>query len=95
MLADAHAHVIPGSFPAAPSGCDPADWPAMEPSPDDGARVLASGPMRFTARDVWFDAERRLAASEASGLDAEVVSPFPPLLNYRLSSGPGWISPGP
>lgn len=89
MLADAHAHVIPGSFPAAPSGCDPADWPAMEPSSDDGARVLASGPMRFTARDVWFDAERRLAASEASGLDAEVVSPFPPLLNYRLSSGPG------
>jgi aminocarboxymuconate-semialdehyde decarboxylase len=89
MLADAHAHVIPGSFPAAPSGCDPADWPAMEPSPDDGARVLVSGPMRFTARDVWFDAERRLAASAASGLDAEVVSPFPPLLNYRLSSGPG------
>src|SRR5580692_11653071 len=89
MLADAHAHVIPGSSPAAPPGWHPSDWPAKEHSSGDGARVLVSGLMRFTARDVWFDAERRLAASSASGLDAEVVSPFPPLLNYRLSSGPG------
>jgi aminocarboxymuconate-semialdehyde decarboxylase len=60
----------------------------MEPSPD-GSRVLVSGPMRFTARSVWFDAERRVAASAASGVDAEVVSPFPPLLNYRLPVGAG------
>ena len=88
MLADAHAHVIPWSFPPAPAGCDPADWPEMAPS-DEGARVLASSALRFTARQVWFDAERRLAASAASGVDAEVVSPFPPLLNYRLAPGPG------
>jgi aminocarboxymuconate-semialdehyde decarboxylase len=88
VLIDSHAHVIPGSFPAVPSGCDPASWPSMEPS-DDGARVLVSGPMRFTARSVWFDAEQRLAASAASGADAEVVSPFPPLLNYRLPAAFG------
>src|SRR5690349_24442082 len=88
MLIDAHAHVIPGSFPSAPSGCDPAAWPTMSPG-DDGARVLVSGPVRFTARQVWFDAERRLAASAASGVDAEVVSPFPALLNYRLPAAVG------
>jgi aminocarboxymuconate-semialdehyde decarboxylase len=88
MLADVHAHVIPGSFPAAPAGCDPASWPSMVPGAD-GARVLSSGPIRFTARGVWFSAERRLAASAASGVDAEVVSPFPPLLNYRLPAGSG------
>jgi aminocarboxymuconate-semialdehyde decarboxylase len=88
MLIDAHAHVIPGSFPAAPPGCDPAAWPTLSPG-DDGARVLVSGPVRFTARQVWFDAERRLAASAASGVDAEVVSPFPPLLNYRLPAPAG------
>jgi aminocarboxymuconate-semialdehyde decarboxylase len=88
LLIDAHAHVIPGSFPAAPAGCDPASWPSMELL-DDGARVLVSGPMRFTARSVWFDAEQRLAASAASGVDAEVVSPFPPLLNYRLPASCG------
>ena len=96
MLIDAHAHVIPGSFPSAPSGCDPAAWPTMSPG-DDGARVLVSGPVRFTARQAWFDAERRLAASAASGVDAEVVSPFPPLLNYGLPAAFGadlarWVS---
>jgi aminocarboxymuconate-semialdehyde decarboxylase len=95
MLIDAHAHVIPGEFPAAPPGCDPAAWPAMEAAVQGaaeaggGSRVLVSGPMRFTAQSVWFDAERRLAAATASGVDAEVVSPFPPLLNYRLPADAG------
>ena len=83
MLIDVHAHVIPGSFPAVPAGCGPASWPSMSLDAD-GARLLVSGPVRFTARAAWFDAERRLAASAASGVDAEVVSPFPPLLNYLL-----------
>lgn len=89
MLIDAHAHVIPDSFPAAPAGCDPASWPSMSAADAGGARVLASGPVRFTARSVWFDAERRLAASAVSGVDAEVVSPFPPLLNYALPVAAG------
>ena len=42
MLIDTHAHVIPGSFTPAPPGCEPADWPAMEPA-GAGARVLAAG----------------------------------------------------
>ncbi len=94
MLADLHAHVLPGSFPAAPAGCDPAAWPSMSAVKGDGeagggARLLVSGAVRFTAQQTWFDAERRLAASAASGVDAEVVSPFPPLLNYRLPAAYG------
>ena len=63
----------------------------------EDARLLVSGRVRFTARTVWFDAEQRLAASAASGVDAEVVSPFPPLLNYALPAGAGrdlarWVS---
>jgi aminocarboxymuconate-semialdehyde decarboxylase len=88
VLIDVHAHVIPGSFPAVPGGCDPASWPSMSLDAD-GARLLVSGPVRFTARAAWFDAERRLAASAASGVDAEVVSPFPPLLNYLLPAADG------
>jgi aminocarboxymuconate-semialdehyde decarboxylase len=65
--------------------------------PEADARLLVSGRVRFTARAVWFDAEQRLAASAASGVDAEVISPFPPLLNYALLAGPGqdlarWVS---
>ena len=63
----------------------------------EDSRLLTSGTLRFTARAVWFDAEQRLAASAASGVDAEVVSPFPPLLNYALAAGAGrdlarWVS---
>jgi aminocarboxymuconate-semialdehyde decarboxylase len=91
VLIDLHAHVIPGSFPAVPAGCDPASWPSMAAAADasDGARLLASGALRFTARAAWFDAEQRLAASAASLVDAEVVSPFPPLLNYLLPAAYG------
>jgi aminocarboxymuconate-semialdehyde decarboxylase len=88
MLIDAHAHVIPGSFPAAPAGCDPASWPSMSFIGDD-ERLLVAGAVRFTARSAWFDAEQRLAATAASGVDAEVVSPFPPLLNYVLPAACG------
>jgi aminocarboxymuconate-semialdehyde decarboxylase len=64
---------------------------------DRDTRLLVSGPVRFTARSAWFDAEQRLAASAASGVDAEVVSPFPPLLNYGLPAAQGrdlarWVS---
>src|SRR5256886_16452388 len=69
----------------------------MSAAAEEGSRLLASGALRFTARTVWFDAEQRLAASAASGVDAEVVSPFPPLLNYALPAGSGrdlarWVS---
>ncbi len=96
MLVDLHAHVLPVSFPAAPAGCDPAGWPSMSPS-DDGTRLLVSGALRFTARAVFFSAEQRLEAMNASGVDAEVVSPMPPLLNYALPTAAGrdlcrWIN---
>ena len=78
MLIDLHAHVIPAEFPARDG------WPTMAPAGPDGERLFVSGPVRYTAQRAWFDAEQRLAAMAASGVTAEVISPFPPLLNYRL-----------
>jgi aminocarboxymuconate-semialdehyde decarboxylase len=81
---DTHAHIFPGDFGPPPEGCDPGAWPSTEPNPDlDGGKFLVNGPMRFPAAAVWFDAERRLEASAARGVDAELLSPFPALLNYR------------
>jgi aminocarboxymuconate-semialdehyde decarboxylase len=85
---DSHAHIFPASFGPTPHGCDPASWPSTEPG-DDGAKFLVNGPMRFPAKAVWFDAEKRLEASAASGLDAELLSPFPAILNYRVSGAVG------
>ena len=95
MLADLHAHVLPGSFPAAPAGCDA--WPSMSPAAEGDTRLLVSGALRFTARAVFFSAEQRLEAMDASGVDAEVVSPMPPVLNYALPAAAGrelcrWIN---
>ena len=86
MLIDMHAHVIPGQFPGTGAGCDTEGWPTMTPEGTGGARVLSvpGTGLRFTAASVFFDAQARLAAMDASGTDAEVVSPMPPLLNYGL-----------
>jgi aminocarboxymuconate-semialdehyde decarboxylase len=83
-IVDTHAHIFPGDFGPVPAGCDPASWPSVEDGPDADTRLLVNGPMRFPAKRVWFDAERRLESSAASGLDAELLSPFPALLNYRV-----------
>ncbi|HEY1818416.1 MAG TPA: amidohydrolase family protein, partial [Trebonia sp.] len=83
-IIDSHAHVFPGDFGPAPAGCDPAAWPSVENGPQPDTKLLVNGQMRFPAKRVWFDAERRLEASAASGLDAELLSPFPALLNYRV-----------
>jgi aminocarboxymuconate-semialdehyde decarboxylase len=88
-IIDAHAHIFPGDFGPPPAGCDPAAWPSVEAGPDDGSRLLVNGRMRFPAKRVWFEAEARLEASAASGLDAELLSPFPALLNYTSPANIG------
>jgi aminocarboxymuconate-semialdehyde decarboxylase len=96
MMIDMHAHVIPAEFPGRPDpGAD--GWPAMEPAGPGGERLLVAGPVRYPAQRVWFDAPQRLAAMDASGVSAEVISPMPPLLNYRLPARAGrdlgrWIN---
>jgi aminocarboxymuconate-semialdehyde decarboxylase len=85
VLIDAHAHLLPRDYPADAPEC----FPRMEPVDGGTARTLIFGAMRFQARDVFFDAERRVEAMDASGVDAEVVSPMPPLLRYDLPAADG------
>ncbi|WP_433285434.1 amidohydrolase family protein [Pseudonocardia sp. CA-142604] len=85
MLVDAHAHLLPRDYPSDAPEC----FPRMEPIDGDTARTLLFGAVRFRARDVFFDAERRIAAQDASGVDVEVVTPMPPLLRYDLPAAEG------
>ena len=80
MLVDAHAHLLPRDYPADAPEC----FPKMEPIDGDTARTLLFGAVRFTARDVFFEAERRIEEMAASGVDVEVLTPMPPLLRYDL-----------
>jgi aminocarboxymuconate-semialdehyde decarboxylase len=82
---DTHAHLLPAGYPAGAPEC----FPRMRPVDGDTARTLEFGPTRFRARDVFFDAERRIEAQAATGVDAEVLTPMPPLLRYDLPPGDG------
>ena len=85
MLVDAHAHLLPRDYPADAPEC----FPQMEAVDGETARTLVFGAMRFKARDVFFDAERRIEEMDASGVDVEVLSPMPPLLRYDLPAADG------
>ncbi|MGK5111896.1 amidohydrolase family protein [Geodermatophilus sp. CPCC 205506] len=85
MLCDTHAHLLPYDYPADAPEC----FPRMEPVDGQTARTLLFGSMRFTAKDVFFDAERRIEAMDASGVDVEVITPMPPLLRYDLPASDG------
>jgi aminocarboxymuconate-semialdehyde decarboxylase len=85
VLIDTHAHLLPAGYPADAPAC----FPRMTPVEGDTARTLEFGAMRFRARDVFFDAERRLAAQAATGVDAEILTPMPPLLRYDLPVADG------
>jgi aminocarboxymuconate-semialdehyde decarboxylase len=85
MLIDAHAHVLPGGYPADAPEC----FPRMDPIDGETARLLLFGQVRYKAADVYFAAERRVEAMDESGVDAEVVTPMPPLLRYDLPVADG------
>jgi aminocarboxymuconate-semialdehyde decarboxylase len=88
MLVDMHAHVIPGALDAV--GSDSHRGPHIGPCDDPHARLLENDRgMKFKAIDAFYSAERRLEELERSGVDAEVVSPMPPLLDYALSGPEG------
>ena len=85
MLIDAHAHLLPGHYPEHGPEC----FPSMEAVSGSTDRTLVFGEMRFRAKDVFFTAERRIEAQDASGVDLEVISPMPPLLKYDLDPADG------
>jgi aminocarboxymuconate-semialdehyde decarboxylase len=85
VLVDAHTHLLPRDYPADAPEC----FPAMAPVDGGTARDLLFGAVRFRAKDVFFDAERRVAAQDAEGVDVEVLSPMPPLLRYDLPAADG------
>jgi aminocarboxymuconate-semialdehyde decarboxylase len=88
MLVDTHAHVIPGALE--PAGThDGCRGPRVGPCDDPRARLLETDRMQFTASEAFYSAERRLEEMDRNGVDVEVVSPMPPLLDYSLPGEEG------
>ncbi len=85
---DMHSHIIPAEFPQASlSGTEA--WPHVEAVESGHGRVVVSGPVRYNAHELYYDRERRLENMAAHGVDAEVISPLPNLMNYTLAPADG------
>lgn len=90
MLIDMHAHVIPDKLDLSASGSDGRRGLRVEPDEKDpGARVLVNERMRFPTPPIWFSGERRIEAMNKDGVDREVISPMPALLDYTLTPAEG------
>jgi len=88
MLIDMHAHVIPGALDAVGSS-DEHRGPRVGPCDDEHARLLETDRMQFKAIDAFYSAQRRLEEMDRAEVDAEIVSPMPPLLDYALPGPEG------
>lgn len=86
MIIDMHAHVIPERFPDAGTRASASRWPSLDHFQPGLAKVMIGGENFRTVHSGNWDVERRLRDMEASGVDAEAVSPMPELLSY-------WFTP--
>lgn len=89
MMIDTHCHVVPPNLPPPPTEAATAQlWPRLDYS-SSATPYLVSGRSRLVVRDVFWQTEARLAAMEASGVDAEVLSPMPFFLGTSFAPEDG------
>ena len=84
MIIDVHTHIVPAHFPTAPAGIGEA-WPFMDHTAPGQANVMINGRNYRTVTDQCWSLPRRLSDLPGQGIDRQVLSPMPQLLNYRLS----------
>src|SRR4051794_12095544 len=89
MLIDMHAHVIPEHFPPAASRASADRWPFMDHFEPGRARVMIAGENFRTVHDGNWNVERRLHDMQATGVDAEAISPLPELMSYWFTPDDG------
>ena len=81
-LVDVHTHFVPSAFPSAPS--EESRWPCVchAGDPSSHADVMIDGKVFRKIDSRSWEAERRLADMERSGVTRQVLSPMPELLSY-------------
>jgi len=86
-LIDVHAHVVPKSLPADPTGGSIGAWPSVHCEACGRLATVKVGDRPFREIDdrSWSVATR-IADMDAAGVDAQALSPMPELLAY-------WIAP--
>ncbi|MGE0858053.1 MAG: amidohydrolase family protein [Gammaproteobacteria bacterium] len=87
MLIDVHAHVVPASFPPAPTS--QSRWPCMcLRDADHGVIEFAGKAFRELDARSW-NVARRLEDMDRDGIAAQALSPMPELLSYWFDAAEG------
>ena len=89
---DAHSHVSPLDFPAAPNAAVAPRWPCMQcQSSVEGTLMIGETPFRSLDARSW-DVARRIEDMDRDGVDIQVLSPMPELLSYWLDLADAQVS---
>lgn len=85
---DIHSHYVPHGWPDLSEVVSPrTDWPWLRvDSQREACIMVGSKEFRRVTDDCW-DAEVRLAAMDADGVDIQVVSPTPVFFSYDAPAG--------
>lgn len=87
MLLDVHAHVVPASFPPAPT--NQPRWPCMcLRDADHGVIEFAGKAFRELDARSW-NVARRVEDMDRDGIAAQALSPMPELLSYWFDAAEG------
>jgi aminocarboxymuconate-semialdehyde decarboxylase len=91
MIIDAHTHIVPEHFPPRLQRVAGTGWPFMDHgrSRPDTADVMVSGKNFRTVDDQCWSAARRISDLPDQGIDRQVISPMPRLLDYGINTNDG------
>jgi aminocarboxymuconate-semialdehyde decarboxylase len=84
LIIDVHTHIVPEHFPPRAGRRSGEAWPFMDHIRPGEANVMANGRNFRTVTTQCWDVARRTAELPAQGIDAQVLSPMPRLLDYAL-----------
>ena len=84
MIIDVHTHIVPENFPPVGNRKAGPRWPHMDHTGPDSANVMYEGKNYRTVLNRCWDVPRRIAEMPDQGVDKQVLSPMPRLLNYDL-----------
>ena len=83
-IIDFHSHIVPGQYPARPSGIDEPAWPVMERIDDRNSRMMIAGKQFRVFESFYWNPQERVQRLDEEGIAVQVVSTLPELLSYWL-----------
>jgi aminocarboxymuconate-semialdehyde decarboxylase len=91
MIIDVHTHIVPEHFPPRAGRAAGALWPLMEHGASGAgtADVMIDGKNYRTVDDQCWSSVRRIADLPEQGIDRQVISPMPRLLDYEINAEDG------